>query len=60
MPRGLSLDEARHRRGHELATVVSDPDRRCVLKVIDGRTRRRPGALMRSISVADREAIEVV
>jgi transposase len=45
MPRGLSLDEAHRRRGHELATVVSDPDRRCVLKVIDGRTRRRPGAL---------------
>jgi hypothetical protein len=45
MPRGLSLEEAHHRRGHELATVVSDPDRRCVLKVIDGRTRRRPGAL---------------
>ena len=30
-PRRLSLDEAAHRRGHELATVVSDLDRRCVL-----------------------------
>jgi hypothetical protein len=45
MPRKLSLDETHHRRGHELATDVSDPDRRCVLEVIDGRTRRRLGAL---------------
>lgn len=30
-PRRLSLDEAAHRRGHELATVVSDLDRRRVV-----------------------------
>jgi hypothetical protein len=39
-PRRLSLDEAHHRRGGELATVVSDPDRRCVIEVLDGRGRR--------------------
>jgi Transposase len=60
MPRGLSLDEAHHRRGHELATVVSDPDRRCVLNVIDGRPTVALERYMRSISVAHREAIEFV
>ena len=39
-PRRLSLDEAHHRRGRELATVVSDLDRRCVVEVLDGRDRR--------------------
>src|SRR4051812_28310456 len=38
-PRRLSLDEAHHRRGHELATVVSDLDRRRVIEMLDGRDR---------------------
>jgi transposase len=39
-PRRLSLDEAHHRRGHELATIVSDPDNRRVVEVLEGRSRR--------------------
>jgi transposase len=39
--RRLSLDEAHHRRRHELVTVVSDLDRRSVIEVLDGRSRRR-------------------
>jgi transposase len=39
-PRRLSLDEAHHRRGRELATVVSDLDRRRVIEVLDGTQRR--------------------
>ncbi|HEX3278895.1 MAG TPA: transposase family protein, partial [Thermoleophilaceae bacterium] len=39
-PRRLSLDEAHHRRSHDLATVVCDLDRRCVIEVLDGRDRR--------------------
>jgi transposase len=39
-PRRLSLDEAHHRRGGELATVVCDLNRRCVIEVLDGRDRR--------------------
>ena len=33
-PRRLSLDEAHHRRGRELATVVCDLDRRRVIDVV--------------------------
>jgi transposase len=36
----VSLDEAAHRRKRELATVVSDLDRRRVIEVLDGRTRQ--------------------
>jgi transposase len=39
--RRLSLDEAHHRRGSELAIVVSDLDRKRVVEVLDGRTRSR-------------------
>jgi transposase len=39
--RRLSLDDGHHRRGRELATVVSDLDRRRVVEVLDGRSRRR-------------------
>lgn len=59
-PRRLSLDEAAHRRGHELATVVSDLDRRCVLDVLDGRSRRVVERYLQSLSESDRRAIEVV
>jgi transposase len=59
-PRRLSLDEAHHRRGRELATVVSDLDRRRVVEVLDGRSRRRVERFLRSLSQDERRAIEVV
>ena len=59
MPR-LSLDEAKHRRGRELATVVSELDRRGVVEVLDGRSRRRVERYLRSLPERQREAIEVV
>ena len=58
--RRLSLDEAHHRRGRELATVVSDLDRRRVVEVLDGRSRRRVERYLRSLPVERRRAIEVV
>ena len=58
--RRLSLDEAHHRRDQELATVVSDLDRRRVVEVIDGRSRRRVERYLRSLPGPHREAIEVV
>jgi transposase len=42
-PRRLSPDEAHHRRRGDLATVVSDLDRRCVVEVLDGRDRHTVG-----------------
>ena len=48
-PRRLSLDEAHHRRGRELATVVSDLDRRRVIEVLDGRSRRRVERYLRAL-----------
>ena len=59
-PRRLSLDEAHHRRGHELATVVSDLDRRRVVEVLDGRSRRIVERYLRSLPAERRTAIEVV
>jgi transposase len=56
----LSLDEAHHRRGHELATVVSDLDRRCVVDVIDGCARRSIERYLRSLTKDQRQAVEVV
>ena len=58
--RRLSLDEAHHRRGKELATVISDLDRGCVVELLDGRSRRRVERYLRSLPEADRDAIEVV
>jgi transposase len=58
--RRLSLDEAHHRRGRELATVVSDLDRRRVVEVLDGRSRRRVERYLRSLPEEHRRAIEVV
>jgi transposase len=58
--RRLSLDEAHHRRGRELATVVSDLDRGCVVEVLDGRSRRRVERYLRSLPEQHRRAIEVV
>jgi transposase len=59
-PRRLSLDEAHHRRGRELATVVSDLDRRRVVELLDGRSRRRVERYLRSLSPQSRRSIEVV
>jgi transposase len=58
--RRLSLDEAHHRRGRELATVVSDLDRGCVVEVLDGRSRRRVERYLRLLPAERRRAIEVV
>jgi transposase len=58
--RRLSLDEAHHRRGRELATVVSDLDRRCVVEVLDGRSRRRVERYLRSLPEQQSRAIDVV
>jgi transposase len=60
LPRRLSLDEAHHRRGRELATVSSDLDRRCVVDVLDGRSHRRIERYLRTIPQESRRAIEVV
>jgi transposase len=60
LPRRLSLDEAHHRRGRDLATVVSDLDRRCVLDVVDGCTRRSLERYLRALTVEQRAAVEVV
>jgi transposase len=60
VPRRLSLDEAHHRRGRELATVVSDLDRRRVVDVLDGRSRRAVERYLRSLPEHERERIEVV
>jgi transposase len=59
-PRRLSLDEAHHRRRHELATVVSDLDRRRVVEVLDGRSRRVVERYLRSLPESERRTIEVV
>jgi transposase len=59
-PRRLSLDEAHHRRGHELATVVSDLDRRCVIEVLDGRDRRTIERWLSALPAEIRAGIEVV
>jgi len=58
--RRLSLDEAHHRRGRELATVVSDLDLGRVVEVLDGRSRRRVERYLRSLPERHRDAIEVV
>jgi transposase len=56
--RRLSLDEAQHRRGRELATVVSDLDRRRVVEVLDGRSHQRVERYLRSLGDTARSAIE--
>ena len=58
--RRLSLDEAHHRRGRELATVASDLDRRAVIEVLDGRSRPVVERWLRSLPDERRRAIEVV
>jgi len=58
--RRLALDEAHHRRGRELVTVVADLDRRRIVEVLDGRSRRRVERYLRGLSETARAAIEVV
>ena len=58
--RRLSLDEAHHRAGRELATVISDLDRRRVVEVLDGRSQRVVAAYLRGLSPRQRRAIAVV
>src|SRR6266511_3522320 len=58
--RRLSLDEAHHRRGHELATIVSDPDNRRVVEVLEGRSRRVVERYLRSLPAGERRAIRAV
>jgi len=60
LPRRLSLDEAHHRRRRELATVVSDLDRRCVIEVLDGCTRRVIERWLGALPADMPAAIEVV
>jgi transposase len=59
-PRRLSLDEAHHRRGGDLATVVSDLDRRCVIEVLDGCQRRTIERWFAALPGQTRLGIEVV
>ncbi len=48
------------RRGHELATIVSDPDNRRVVEVLEGRSRRVVERYLRSLTAAQRQAIAAV
>lgn len=59
-PRRLSLDEAAHRRRGELATVVSDLDRRRVIEVLDGRSRQVVERYLQELPDSYRRSIEVV
>jgi transposase len=59
-PRRLSLDEAAHRRKGELATVVSDLDRRRVIDVLDGRSRRVVERYLQELPDSHRRAIVIV
>ena len=59
-PRRLSLDEAAHRRRGELATVVSDLDRRRVIEVLDGRSRHVVELYLQQLPERYRRSIKVV
>lgn len=59
-PRRLSFDEAHHRRGRDLATVVSDLDRRRVIEVLPGTQRRLIERWLLALPASVREGIEVV
>jgi transposase len=59
--RRISLDEAAHRRGVQgLVTIVSDPDRRRVIDLVEGRDRRTIERYLRSLPAERKLAIEVV
>lgn len=59
-PRWLALDEAQRRRRAQLATIVSDPERRRVIEVLDGRSGPVVARYLRSLSPRQRQAIEAV
>jgi transposase len=59
-PRRLSLDEAHHRRGRELATVVSDLDRRRVIEVLPGCQRKVIERWLSGLPADVKAGIEVV
>ena len=59
-PRRLSLDEAAHRRRGELATVISDLDRRRVIEVLDGRSRHIVERYLQELPESWRRSIEIV
>jgi transposase len=61
LPRRLSFDEAAHRKGsNNLATVVSDLDRKCVHEVLDGRSKRVLERYLGSLSEDQRSGVKVV
>jgi transposase len=61
LPQRLSFDEAAHRKGYgNLATVVSDLDRRRVHEVLDGRSRGVVERYLGSLSEAERHGVAVV
>lgn len=59
-PRRVSFDEAHHRRGRELATAVSDLDRRRVIEVLPGCTRKVIERWLIALPAEVRAGIEVV
>jgi transposase len=61
LPRRLSFDEAAHRKGYgNLATVVSDLDRKCVHEVLDGRSKPVVERYLDSLSEEERSGVAVV
>jgi transposase len=58
--RRLSLDEAHHRRGRELATVVSDLDHRRVLEVLPGCTRTVIERWLSALPEQTRAGVQIV
>jgi transposase len=61
LPRRLSFDEAARRKGYgNLATVLSDLDRRCVHEVLDGRSRGVVERYLGSLGKEERLGVEVV
>ena len=61
LPRRLSFDEAAQCKGYRnLATVVSDLDRRCVHEVLEGRSRRVLERYLDSLGEAERGGVAVV
>src|SRR6266545_2360110 len=61
LARRLAIDEAAHRRGSKrLVTVVCDPDRRCVVEVLEGRDRRTLERFLHGLPEPQRQALEAV
>ncbi len=61
LARRLCIDEAAHRRGSKrLVTVVCDPDRRCVVEVLEGHDRRTLERFLRALPEPQRQALEAV